>query len=152
VAMAAVDRLRLKPLRPCKIEVTGTPKDSRDGPPGFEARLRAHETAERRGKSALTVVLRLRRAPPPDTRSLILIRALQHETAFRIRPAALRLAGLFDGPGRAPSPVVPDVHRLVGRRELLRRGPGLQSRPGQLNCALAVSRSAAEPIGSPPGK
>jgi hypothetical protein len=27
VAMAAVDRLRLKPLRPCKIEVTGTPKD-----------------------------------------------------------------------------------------------------------------------------
>jgi hypothetical protein len=36
----------------------------------------------------------------------------------------------------AESAVVPDVHRLVGRFELLRRGPGLQGFPGRLEFGL----------------
>ena len=34
------------------------------------------------------------------------------------------------------SPVVADVHRLVGRRDLFRRGPGLEGFPGRLELRL----------------
>ena len=56
--------------------------------------------------------------------------------------------GYLDG---SDSAVAPGIQCPVGRRELLRRGPGLQSFPASLNSALAVLRSLAEPRGSPPG-
>jgi hypothetical protein len=44
--------------------------------------------------------------------------------------------------------VVPNVHRFVGRRELLRRGPGLQSFPGRLELRLG----RVEVLGRAPDK
>ena len=51
-----------------------------------------------------------------------------------------------------PSAVVPNVHRLVGRRELLRRGPGLQGFPGRLELRLGRVEVLDEPMGSSPGR
>ena len=50
------------------------------------------------------------------------------------------------------SAVARDIHGLVGRGELLRRGPGLQGFPASRNSDLAVLMSGAEPMGNPPGK
>ena len=46
----------------------------------------------------------------------------------------------------------PDIHRPVGRRELLRRGPGLQSFPGRLELRLGGVEILGRPMGSPPGR
>jgi hypothetical protein len=62
-----------------------------------------------------------------DVGDLVANRFAGTSAAFRARDG---------GRARDSAVVIPDVHCPVGRRELLRRGPGLQSFPGRLELRL----------------